>query len=123
MIDRFIFVAMPLNCLVAFLQLVLPEVVPYKVIDKKILMGLLDVQYILVGLLPAGDPGEIVFEVIVVPVIDIFDRCKKACPLDSRGIKVSLDVIKGQIGILDAAVHMGINNLRTHISFLKSHFV
>jgi hypothetical protein len=68
-------------------------------------------------MLPAGDPGEIVFEVIVVPVIDILDRCKKACPLDSRGIKVSLDVLKGQIGILDAAVHMGINNLRTHLSF------
>jgi hypothetical protein len=122
MIYRFVFVAMPLNCLVTFLQLVLPEVVPYKVIGKEIMMGSLDVQHIVVGLLPAGDPGEIVFEVIVVPVIDILDRCKEACPLDSRRIKVSLDVLKGQIGILDAAVHMGINDLRTHLSFLMSHF-
>jgi hypothetical protein len=117
MIYRFIFVAMPFNCLVAFLQFILPEVVPYKVIGKEIRMVSLDVQHILVGLLPAGDPGKIVFEVIVVPVIDILDRCKEACPLDFRGIKVSLDVLKGQIGILDAAVHMGINNLRAHLSF------
>jgi hypothetical protein len=121
MIDRFIFVAMPLNCFVTFLQLVLPEVVPYKVIGKEIIMGSLDVQYILIGLLPAGDPGKIVFEVIVVTVIDILYRCKEACPLDSRRIKVSLDVLKGKVGILDAAVHMGINNFRTHLSFLKSH--
>jgi hypothetical protein len=59
------------------------------------MMGSLDVQHILVGLLPAGDPGEIVFETIVVPVVDILDRREDACPLDSRGIKVSLDVLKG----------------------------
>jgi hypothetical protein len=117
MIDWFIFMAMPLNCFIAFLQLILPEVVPYKVIGKEIMMGSLDVEHILVGLLPAVDPGEIVFEVIVVSVINILDRCKEACTLDSRRIKVSLDIFKGQIGILDTAVHMGINNHRTHLTF------
>ena len=116
MIDRFIFVAMPLDCSVTFFQLIFPKIVPYEVIGIYSIICLLYVEEILICLLSASHPAGVILELIMVTVIDILDRCKETCALDTCRIQIFSNCGKRQGYILDTAMHVGIDNFRIHCS-------
>jgi hypothetical protein len=60
--------------------------------------------------LSAGNPCGRIHEIVVVPVIDILHGSIKTGSMNSTRIQVFSHHLERKIRILDAAVHMGINN-------------
>jgi hypothetical protein len=82
-VDRLVFVAVPLDSPVALLQLALSEIVPDEVVRVDLGVPLLDLEEVLVGHLPAGNPAGVVLEVNVVPVVDVLHGGIEAGSLDA----------------------------------------
>jgi hypothetical protein len=99
----------PFDAAVGLPELFHGEIVPDKEIriDVSAMPG--EIEEIAVGQMSGAAPGARVLEVIVVAVVDIFNRCVEAGPGDIRLFEQRLDNLEGETYILDAAVDMAID--------------
>jgi hypothetical protein len=117
MIDGLVFMAVPFYAFVSLLEFLFPEVIPDKIVCKNIRLRLLKLQEIPIGSLPAVDPGLVVLKMIIVAVIDVFDRSEKAGAGDAAFPQATLNRLKGKVDVLNAAMHVGVDNLHLKLFF------
>jgi len=100
----------PFDAAVGMLQFVDSKIVPDEQIGEHRLAFGRQLQQVAIGLPSGPSPIVVVLKIKVVAVVDILHRRKHAGGADSFPPEQRLDVLKGKIHMLDAAVDMTVDD-------------